>query len=238
MAGDGLVRPLNAPPAASGGLGTQPGAQSAVVVASRVIVSGSFGLVTIIGGAVNLNAPGPGLSLQGGQILEFAPGSLSLQSGLAGAGDAVAELHLLSQSASGAGYPVALLANGTYIVPRSPVTGNPETWTAVTTPAGMTGTIRVKLLAEAKLAALDVDVTITSTSTAGTSYTAGALPSAAYYPAAARQFPLTVNQGMGASPTIPRVAVPTSGAVSLLMPGFTTAGLACIVSGTVIYPLD
>lgn len=113
----------------------------------------------------------------------------------------------------------------------------PEEWHPVSLPSGVTGTIRCKMLAESSFAVLDVNVILT-TSASGQSYTAGSLPDSAYYPAAARQFPLSVNQGMGASPSAPRVSIPVAGAIALIMPGFTTAGNACIVSGTVMYPLD
>jgi hypothetical protein len=41
--GDGLSRPLNAPPAVPPGYGTQPGTSQAVVIANRVIIFGSGG---------------------------------------------------------------------------------------------------------------------------------------------------------------------------------------------------
>lgn len=118
------------------------------------------------------------------------------------------------------------------------VPAQPETWHPVTLPAGVTGTIRVKILPMANMAVLDVNVTIASTLAAGTSYAGGSLPSAAYYPVTAVQPPLAVNQGMAASPASPRVLIPTAGAIALQMPGFTTAGTTCNVWGTVVYPLD
>lgn len=130
-------------------------------------------------------------------------------------------------------------SNGFYLKAVDPATGDRESWHAVSTPAGMTGTLRVKLLPDDHLAVLDVNTVITSTNVAPTTYTAGSLPSAAYYPLAARQFAVSVNQQWSTTANAsPRVAVPTSGAVTLPLPGFNSAGAACIVSGTVVYPLD
>lgn len=116
-----------------------------------------------------------------------------------------------------------------------------ESWHAVTLPPGMTGTIRVKQLAEGKFAALDVNVNITSSLTTPSTFTGGSLPTAvpSYYPLASRQFPLSVNgQFTATSNASPRVIIPTSGAMSMPMPGFASAGVAVIVSGLIVYPLD
>jgi hypothetical protein len=113
-----------------------------------------------------------------------------------------------------------------------------EAWNAVTVPAGMTGTVRVKLLAEAKTAMLEIDVTITSTLAAGNAYTAGSLPSAGYYPQALRKRPLATDTNLAAAVSTPRVHIPTSGAVSIVTPAYNAAGGTAGVSGTVIYALD
>jgi hypothetical protein len=132
-----------------------------------------------------------------------------------------------------------LLINPGFGVFASTAAGTAESWHSVSLPAGMTGSIRVKLLAEGSFAALDVNTVITATNAAPTTYTAGSLPSAAYYPAAARQFALSVNQQWSTvANASPRAAIPASGAVTMPLPGFVTAGAACIVSGTVVYPLD
>lgn len=115
----------------------------------------------------------------------------------------------------------------------------PEAWNTVTTPTGMTGTVRVKMLAQAKMACLDINALITSTSTTATTYNAGSLPAGGYYPTGQRQFDLSVNQQFtNTGNASPRVNIPASGALSLDMPAFDTAGNSCIVSGTVHYPLD
>lgn len=115
-----------------------------------------------------------------------------------------------------------------------------DSWNAVSLPTGMTGTIRVRLLPLTNLAVLDVNTVITSTQTTAASYTTGNLPSSAYYPAAeARQYDTSVNQKFTTvSNASPRINIPTSGALTFDMPGFATGGLACIVSGTIVYPLD
>lgn len=121
--------------------------------------------------------------------------------------------------------------------PASPAVS--ETWHSVSVPSGMTGTIRVKRLGETNFACLDIDVTITSTSTSPVSFNAGSLPSSAYYPIGQRQYDLSVNQQFtNVGNASPRVNIPTSGALGLSMPGFDTAGNTCLVSGTAIYPLD
>lgn len=138
------------------------------------------------------------------------------------------------------GVPQAITAqiNGG-MVATQPGTTTPETWHAVTVPSGMTGTIRVKVLTEGNFAALDVNVTITSTSATATGFATGALPSASYYPATATQQSLAVQKAFTTvSNASPRVSIPTSGALSLNMPGFATAGATCLVWGTIIYPLD
>lgn len=236
---DGLRRPLNAPPSGAGGLGVQPGAQSPLVTASRVIVTGTHGQVTVFGGQIVLNAPGNTVLQDGGIIQEAAPGLLDFQSGIVAAGDAAAELQLKSITAGGLAYPVIVPANGAVLTPQDPNGLTAETWHAVSVPAGMTGAIRVKVLAVGLLAALDVNVTITSTNVAPTTYTAGSLPAGGYYPLGPRQFPLSVNQQFTTTANAsPRVVIPASGAVSLPLPGFNAAGASCIVSGTVFYPLD
>ena len=114
-----------------------------------------------------------------------------------------------------------------------------ETWHSVTVPSGMTGTIRVKQLAQTNMACLDINVTISSTSATAGPYTAGALPNTGYYPQSVREYDVSVHQQW--VPTVnasPRVSIPTSGDITLDMPGFNTSGVSCLVSGTVVYPLD
>jgi hypothetical protein len=178
---------------------------------------------------------------EAGSITSTSAGFLRIASPTESVTDTAAILGLLSKTANGGLGPsfevfAALVAtSGT---PSNPTQISTDTWNTVTTPTGMTGTIRVMLSPLANLAMIDVNVVITSTNTTGTSYTGGTLPSASYYPSAARQFPLSVNQGMGTSPSMPRLSIPTSGDVALIMPGFTTAGNTCIVSGLVTYPLN
>jgi hypothetical protein len=60
MAGDGLRRPLNAPPGITPAPGVQPGVNQGVVVATRVIVVGPAGTVTGVFVYAPGTTPGPG----------------------------------------------------------------------------------------------------------------------------------------------------------------------------------
>jgi hypothetical protein len=117
-------------------------------------------------------------------------------------------------------------------------------WQPITLPGGSTwaGTFRVKKLIEKNTALMDISATFTTTTAAGT-YAGGSMPSASYYPtviaAGSRQYDLCVNQPYTAiSNASPRISFGTSGAVSLLMPAFATAGNTVMVTGTAEYPLD
>lgn len=57
MSGDGLVRPLNAPPAGQLPIGVQPGVQSAIILANQVIVFGAGGGVFVYNGTPALGNP-------------------------------------------------------------------------------------------------------------------------------------------------------------------------------------
>jgi len=104
----------------------------------------------------------------------------------------------------------------------------PESWHTVTNPTGWTGTSRVRILAEAKFAAFDYNLT-----GAGAGVTFGNFPSADYYPTAARIYPISFSGGNAG--TNPRTAIPTSGAPTFGgLPGTTPNQ----VSATIIYPLD
>lgn len=181
----------------------------------------------------------------GGIISAFGNGDLLVAGLGAVTGDTPAAFDLLSEHVTGSA-PMMVMQNGgpgaaTAIVANQPGAAlrTPEDWHTVTTPTGMTGTIRVKVLPLYNLAVLDINVTITSTNTTATSYTTGNLPSSAYYPAGARQYDTSVNQKFTTvSNASPRINIPTSGALTFDMPGFASSGLSCIVSGTILYPLD
>jgi hypothetical protein len=161
-----------------------------------------------------------------------------LLAGESGNAATAAYAQFVQQTAADVQSAMQVWATGGVVVSQLGTVASPEGWHAVTLATGITGTIRHQAAATVGLAVLDINVEITSSLTTGESYVCGPLLNADYYPTSARQFPLTVNQGLGTSPTIPRVAIPTSGDIALDMPGFTTAGNTVIVSGTVVYPLD
>lgn len=97
-----------------------------------------------------------------------------------------------------------------------------ESWHAITLPAGLTGTARCKKLAESTLVKFDFQVTWTATG--ATTFTLGSLPSAAYYPAAARQVPMAGNEAVTGASSAPRIFVPTSGALQILVPASSAGG--------------
>ena len=102
--------------------------------------------------------------------------------------------------------------------------------------SGLSGTLRIKLLAEQKFALIHAAITFTYTGSIQT-FNLGSLPSAPYYPQAGQSYPVSVNatpSGVGAS--LPRLYVPTSGAVQLIVPSGSGAG--AVAGGTVVIPLD
>lgn len=116
------------------------------------------------------------------------------------------------------------------------VAGAVETWHAVSfASSGLTGTLRVKLLPLANFAVIDGTIAVTL-GAAATTYTFGSLPSSAYYPAAGRQYPVSVtNTPTGITANLPRIFVPSSGAVQMVMPSGSGAATA---SFTQMIPLD
>ncbi len=111
--------------------------------------------------------------------------------------------------------------------------GTIDGWNAVSLtggPAGISGSIRVKRMPW-KSTWLDCEISFT-TLVANSTTTIGSLPSAAYYPTAARQFALGVS-GTVTNANTPRIFVPTSGAVQLILP-IGANGAGC----SVMYPTD
>lgn len=205
---------------------------------------GSTNWVAMLSGVLKLGVNAAGSFPA--ELFESVAGFLVVNSGAtATAGDVPAICELKSKDAAGGvGYPALITDPNTSIVstggtPANQTQISTDGWNAVSNPAGVTGTIRVQLSPLASMAVLDVNATITSDLNAPTSYVTGNLPSAAYYPAAARMFPVSVNQQWSTTANAsPRLLIPTSGGVSLQMPGFNAAGNACIVSATILYPLN
>ena len=259
MAGDGLRRPINAPPGVQPVPGVQPGS-SGLVRAHVVIVSGSKGGVFVYSGA-----PGPGALIgtvtgssgvdaygnvyqQGitsyltstiwaqlnGAQLDFSGGSSVLGTSL---GD------LVLQAAAGGsvnfGSPVGAGGVGTGLIPSEPgATGTFESWHAVSltgAPPGTAGTARVKALAENNMACFDIEVTFT-TLTAQATFTIGALPappSGSYYPLVNRQYAAGIGGTATGAPQA-RLLIPASGDVQLVDVPDGASAFSC----TVMYPLD
>jgi hypothetical protein len=180
------------------------------------------------GGSAIFGAPSPGVAymVSGSELTDTAE----------------AFLWLFSAAASGSfGAPLAMFEAG--VAAAEPEgSGSPppvETWHTVTNPTGITGTIRAKILAQENMAVLDVNCMITSTLAAPNAYTAGSLRNSSYYPAAARQYDVSVNQQWSTTANAsPRIQIPTSGGIVFDMPGFNAAGNSCIVSMTQEYPLN
>jgi hypothetical protein len=131
---------------------------------------------------------------------------------------------------------IVQLSTAAYQPGSSPLTV--ESWHAVSLPSsgGFSGTARVKLLPTPNLAVLDVAVRWTNT--AGSTFSFGSLPSAAYYPLTPRH----VAVGVGGTPTsmIPSaITIPTSGAVQIYCAASSGgSGSVDWYGGTYVYPLD
>lgn len=118
-----------------------------------------------------------------------------------------------------------------------PAAGGPyvsgESWHAIMLPSGYSGTMRVKLL---PWQAVFLDVNLTAWPTTAGASSGGSLPSAAYYPTSTRVFPMTLNgTPSGIATNLPRVYVPASGAVQLIVPA-NTNGSPAVGGCSVVYP--
>jgi hypothetical protein len=132
----------------------------------------------------------------------------------------------------------AQLTTAAYQPASNPLTV--ETWHSVTLPSsgGFSGTIRVKLAPFPGFGILDVQVRWTGTT--GTTYSAGSLPSAAYYPTTGTTRFYNISYG-GApnSDSLGSVNIPSSGAIQIFTaPSSGGSGTAGWYGGTIIYPLD
>lgn len=120
----------------------------------------------------------------------------------------------------------------------NPGSYKPETWKTISNPSGVTGTIRYRKLAESNFAVLDVLCTIVSTLTSSHTYTAGTLNSQ-YWPLSGRNYPAAFNQGVSSTAIAgPIIQITSGGVVSIICEPFASAGIACIIQGTIIFPLD
>jgi hypothetical protein len=111
-----------------------------------------------------------------------------------------------------------------------PASGGPfitgESFHAVSLAAGLSGTLRVKLL---PWNAIWIDL-FASISNTNTTFTLGSLPSAAYYPTSQRRFPVANTTGATAW-----LFVPTSGALQLLLGAASSGGTAGL---STMYPTN
>lgn len=116
-----------------------------------------------------------------------------------------------------------------------------ESFHAISLASGTTGLLsggngmRVKLL---PWNAVWLDIEFSYTGTGGTTFNFGSLPSASYYPNVARHFPLETNGNLSATtPGVPRVAMPTSGAVQVIVPAMSTS-TTYTIGGSIMYPTN
>jgi hypothetical protein len=112
-----------------------------------------------------------------------------------------------------------------------------ETFHTVTNATGFSGTMRVKKL---PWNAIWLDVEVTVTSAGGASFAFGSLPDSTYYPTGGRHFPLSLtgaNVTGAAFAGLPRVHMPTSGAVAIEIPTLS-ANAALSLGLSVMYPTN
>lgn len=118
-----------------------------------------------------------------------------------------------------------------------PVAGGPfvsgESFHTVSNASGFTGTMRVKKL---PWNAVWIDVLVSLTGSTGGTFNFGSLPDATYYPTQTRHFPLAFTATPTAVAADPHVTVPTSGAVQITTPSFTSTG--GFMSLSVMYPTN
>ena len=116
----------------------------------------------------------------------------------------------------------------------------PESWKTVTLPGtgSFSGTIRYKRLAESNFIVLDINVNMTTPTTAGpNAYTTGAMDSQ-YWPQVTRGYVIpTIHTLYGAAAFTPYILVGNTGGITFALPQYSTASNTTI-SATVIVPLD
>jgi hypothetical protein len=122
-----------------------------------------------------------------------------------------------------------------------PGTTTPDTWHTISLAAGLTGNlvggvgIRAKLVSAVQVL---MEVEVQWSGSAATTFTCGSLPSASYYPAASRRFPLTTTSIISTTaPAVPRLFVPTTGGVQVVVPAMN-ASSTFQVSGNITYGTD
>lgn len=265
---DGLIAPVNAPPAGVVSPGVQPGVSQSVVIANRVIVYGTNGGIYVYSGTPAAGSLIASITGSGGldpyklnncvagiasyfsngtgylaiQLVGFA---VQWQSNTTFAGAYTVFATFNASLSNNAFNFLTLPVQSTAGTAAAPTLITTDDWNDLELPSSGTwsGTVRYALLPlgvdGANFAVLDVNVTFTTTTSAA-GYNCATDMGSDYYPAAARQYPLSVNQNYTTETenATPRVAISTAGVVTLDMPAFGTAGNSCIVSGTVIYPLN
>jgi hypothetical protein len=86
---------------------------------------------------------------------------------------------------------------------------------------------------------MDIEFENSAANVGGVTFTFGSLPSAAYYPNVVRHFPLSITGNISIAGAIasPRVFVPTSGGIQVVVPTQSAAG-TYIASGSIMYPTN
>jgi hypothetical protein len=172
-------------------------------------------------------------------------GFLDLRSGQATSGDAQAEMWLASNSANGNDGAVIVLnsavnCNSGLVVSSGQLSVPPgegpfiagETFHAVSLPSGYSGSLRIKLL---PWNAVWLDLSLTGWPTSSGATTGGSLPSSSYYPTSTRVFPVALNGTISSVADNPRIYVPSSGSIQIVVPS-NTNGSPAIGGCSVIYP--
>lgn len=178
--------------------------------------------------SVNVNTQCMVVTIKCGIIINLSPVTISITAnpvyGLIAAMAPVAGADLVGNA-----YASGFTGQITAFVPGT----NPtvvETWHNLTPPAGWTGTLRYKILAETNFGI--VDINLTGTTATGT-VALGVLP-AAYSPLANLFRPLVV--GTAGTNAAADLQVASSG--SLIAENFTTTSTIATIASTVMYPLD
>lgn len=116
-----------------------------------------------------------------------------------------------------------------------------ESFHAISLAAGTTGLLsggngmRVKKL---PWNAIWLDIEFSYTSAGGTTFTFGSLPDSTYYPNVTRHFDLETTGNLSATtPGVPRVFMPTSGGVQVVVPAMSASG-TYTVAGSIMYPTN
>ena len=189
-------------------------------------------------GVIQANSSGCKAELTSGlSLVSSTPATIALNDSASGGGTAILSLQANQVNLGALG---TALWNDVIQQFSLPVGGGPfivnESFHVITNAAGVGGTLRVKKLPW-NAVWIDCECTFAYTAAAQT-FIMGSLPDATYYPTVARRFPVSVTgTPSGITATFPRLFVPTSGAVQIVVPSGTVAS-GINVSGSFMYPTN